>query len=74
MTKSAKELRKAFKQCENPYRRGVVSVKQFQVSEAHAALKLCSLARDSLTLMRVLMLLLRLNNNAVACSVLPLSF
>eukprot|EP00752_Nemacystus_decipiens_P018608 g16683.t1 len=30
VARSAKELRKAFKQCENPYRRGVVSVKQFQ--------------------------------------------
>lgn len=26
------ELRRAFKQCENPYRRGVVSVSQFQVN------------------------------------------
>lgn len=31
VARSAKALRKAFKQCENPYRRGVVSAKQFQV-------------------------------------------
>lgn len=31
VAKSATDLRKAFKQCENPYRRGVVSVEQFQV-------------------------------------------
>ncbi|CAM9637203.1 unnamed protein product [Ectocarpus sp. 6 AP-2014] len=30
VAKSATNLRKAFKQCENPYRRGVVSVEQFQ--------------------------------------------
>ncbi|CAM9797852.1 unnamed protein product [Ectocarpus sp. 13 AM-2016] len=30
VAKSATDLRKAFKQCENPYRRGVVSVEQFQ--------------------------------------------
>ncbi|CAB1105480.1 unnamed protein product [Ectocarpus sp. CCAP 1310/34] len=30
VAKSATELRKAFKQCENPYRRGVVGVEQFQ--------------------------------------------
>ncbi len=34
VSRSAKELKKAFKQCESPYRRGVVSVEQFQVSEA----------------------------------------